>query len=386
MTFTPPNLAEMVAKYQAFLAPEDPRFGDGISGWNITSEYDPNPLDESDGSPIWGCMCSPSVLASEGRRVKLQPEDIAAKRAHIVVRTPRNRAELIEMERTVLHELGHVLHAKLNLPRDAEEEIMHSLDHFFLKLSPEEGQILARSFQNHMARAYRATAKEGDMPDPIEDPKKPDKEAPKMQEGARDAAAINADIANADPNDSALLAKLAMELRQALIAKAVEPIAGNGPASEPSMLPAPTMGMKPEDAYMRQAAADRKEAIEAIIDANPHLDDKQKAMARKMPSVKDARELIASYPRVANQNNPPRMGHETNPKMDPHAKLLPLARAVAKAEESPLLRKVLGIGSLTDDGVHVEPSEGTAIYIDGTARLNHLRAKYRANRENRGAA
>lgn len=380
MSFTPPNLAEMVAKYQAFLAPEDPRFGDGIAGWNISSEYDPNPVDESDGSPIWGCMCSPSVLASEGRRVKLQPEDIETKRAHIVVRTPTNRAELIEMERTVLHELGHVLHAKLNLPRDAEEEIMHSLDHFFSKLSPEQGRILARAFQNPMARAYRA--EDTAMPEPTEEDKKPDKPAPAMQEGApRDIAAIEADMLKARLSGADLTA-----LQDEWFAAKMAATAGNGPASEPVPAAPPTMGMKPEEAYMRQAAADRKEAIEAIIDANPHLDDKQKAMARKMPNVKDARELVASYPRAANQNEPARMGMLQNPKTDKHANMLPLARAVAKAEESPLLRKVLGIGSLTDDGVHVEPSEGTAIYIDGTARLNHLRAKYRAKRENRGVA
>ena len=77
-------------------------------------------------------------------------------------------------------------------------------------------------------------------------------------------------------------------------------------------------GMKPEDAYARartEWAKERTEAIEAIIDANPHLDDKQKAMARKQSTVAAARELIATYPRVANQNEPARMGMEKNPKL-----------------------------------------------------------------------
>lgn len=414
MSFTPPNLAEMISRYQAFLQPEDPRFGDGIAEWAISSEYDNNPMSENDGAPIWGCMCSPSVLSSEGVRVKLQPEDIAAKRAHIVVRTPQSREDLIEVERTVLHELGHVLHAKLNLPRDAEEEIMHSLDHFFYKMDPQRAamiramedpdasiftgladeleinawrmKIVLQSFQNPMARAYRA--KETAMPDPIEENKeKPDKAAPAMQEGGgpRDVATIQGDIAKAalagQPVD-----ELAKELALALVAAGSA--AGNGPAStaEPAPVAPPTMGMKPEEAYARQAAADRKEAIEAILDANPHLDDKQKAMARKMPSVKDARELVASYPRAAN-HEPARMGLTANPKTDPRASLKPMARAIATARDNPTLRRIAGIGSLEADGIHYEPQPGVLFYVDGTEQLNHQRATLDAKRaERRGAA
>lgn len=295
MTFTPPNLAEMVAKYQAFLAPEDPRFGDGIAGWDITSEYDDNPQSENGSGPIWGCMCSPSVLVSEGRRVKLQPEDIAAKQAHIVVRKPQSRAELIEVERTVMHELGHVLHAKLNLPRDAEEEIMHSLDHFFSKLSPEQGAILARSFQNPMARAYRATAKEGDMPDVNEEKKEPDKEAPKMQEGAvsLDGKAAAEIVASGDAN-------AALEFIKKLLGEAAGALIG-GPAAEPMAPPEPpSMGMKPEDAYARgkkeaettATAKATKEAVGAFADAVEGISDEQRAMVRECSSIDHAKRLV----------------------------------------------------------------------------------------------
>jgi hypothetical protein len=390
VSFQPPNLTEMVAKYQAFLAPEDPRFGAGIADWTISSEYDADPTSEADGSPIWGCMCSPSVLASDGKRRKLQPGDIAAKRAHIVVRTPTNRDDLIEIERTVMHELGHVLHAKLNLPRDAEEEIMHSLDHFFSKLSPEQGAILARSFQNPMARAYRA--KEGKMPGE-EEKKEPDKgggDAPKMAEGApRDLAAIQADMAKADPADTALLAKLAIELRGALIQKGIEAqVGGNGPASEAPPAPAPSMGMKPEDAFARKMAENTREAIEAIVDANPHLTDGQKAMARKQSTAKDARELVATYPRAANQNDAAKIGMQGNPKTNGDGeKGSPLARAVKKASANPMVRKMLGIGSIDEDGVHFEPGGGILIYTDGTTQLNHQRAVYQARQDKiRGVA
>ncbi len=386
MSFIIPDLAERIAWYQERLRPEDAAFGNGIADWTISSEYQDDPQSENGGGPIWGCMCSPSRLPE---LLKLQPEDIAAKRAHIIVRTPKTPDDIAEIERTILHELGHVLVAPMQSEnREAEENAMHSLDHFFskTKLSPEQGAILARAFQNPMARAYRA--KEKAMPDMEENKDKPDKEAPKMQEGApRDIAAISADIANADPTDTAKLAALAIEYRQALVAKATEAMAGNGPASVPP--PPPTMGMKPEDAYARartEWAKERTEAIEAIIEANPHLDDKQKAMARKQTTVAAARELIATYPRVANQNEPARMGMQGNPKTDPKAAMKPMARAMATAAENPMLRKLSGIGTLDNDGLHYEPQPGHLVYIDGTEQLNHQRAKFDARREERRGA
>jgi hypothetical protein len=347
MTFTPPNLAEMVAKYQAFLAPEDPRFGEGIAGWNITSEYDNDPQSENGSGPIWGCMCSPSVLASDGRRVKLQPEDIAAKQAHIVVRTPTSRNELIEIERTVLHELGHVLHAKLNLPRDAEEEIMHSLDHFFSKLSPEQGQILARSFQNPMARAYRAenTA----MPDPIEEKKEPDKQAPKMQEGGEMSvdeikAALVKAVLDGQPTE-----ELAKKLVAAMAtAGAAGPVAAPMPPIEP-----PTMGMKPEEAYARgkkeaEAAATTKatvEAVKAFADAVEGLSDEQRAMVRECSSIDHAKRLVKVCVKPG-QTQGATLGALPGkiPGKTTDADETPFARMM-KGPTDPMVREALGLGN-----------------------------------------
>jgi hypothetical protein len=147
-----PNLSERIAWYQERLRPEDSAMGNGIADWTITAEYRSGL--KVDGADIWGCMCSPSKLPE---LQKLTADDIAAKRAHIVIRTPENADDLAEVERTLLHELGHVLVAPMqSTNREAEENAMHSFDHFFSKLSPEQGAILARAMQNPMARAYRA--------------------------------------------------------------------------------------------------------------------------------------------------------------------------------------------------------------------------------------
>jgi hypothetical protein len=374
MTFAAPNLAEMIAKYQAFLAPEDPRFGEGIAGWTITSEYDDDPQSENGSGPIWGCMCSPSVLASDGKRVKLQPEDIAAKRAHIVVRTPKNRDELIEIERTVLHELGHVLHAKLDLPRDLEEEIMHSLDHFFSKLSPEQGQILARSFQNPMARAYRA--KEGNVPDPIvEDKDKPDKEAPKMADGApRDIATIEAEMLKTRlaGGDIAALQDEWFAAKMAVTAAA--------PIVEPAA--PPVMGMKPEEAYARgqkagEAAAESK-AVKAYANTLKDLSAEQLAMVRECSTVESAERLVKVCVKPAQSANVIELA--AHPSKKTKGLEDPLAREMAEAENDPVMRAALNIGSAENDGVLYDVP-GRIIYIDGTENLRHHRTKHRAKRE-----
>lgn len=293
-----PDLAKRIAWYQDRLRPEDPAFGNGIADWTITAEYDNDPQSENGTGPIWGCMCSPSLLASEGVRAKLQAEDIAAKRAHIIVRTPKSAADLAEIERTILHELGHVLVAPMESEnREAEENAMHSLDYFVGRLSQEQGIVLARSFQNPMARAYRAenTA----MPDPIEEDKKPDKEAPKMAEGGpRDVATIQGEIAKAalagQPVD-----ELAKELALALVAagsaagSAAAPVA----PSEP-----PTMGMKPEEAYARgkkeaEAAGEKKLVDRFANTLKGSISDDQLAMVRRMPTLDDAEALVKTYPR-----------------------------------------------------------------------------------------
>ena len=172
MTFIVPSASDLIARYQDLLRPEDPAFGNGIADWTISSEYQDDPQSENGGGPIWGCMCSPSRLPE---LVKLQSEDIAAKRAHIILRSPKSVDDIAELHRTVLHELGHVLVAPMGSEnREAEENAMHSLDHFFSKLSPEQSAVLARAFQNPMARAYRA--KEKAMPDMEENKDKPEKE------------------------------------------------------------------------------------------------------------------------------------------------------------------------------------------------------------------
>lgn len=227
-----------------------------------------------------------------------------------------------------------------------------------------------------------------------EEKKEPDKggeDAPKMAEGApRDLAAIQSDMAKADPADTALLAKLAIELRGALIQKGIEAQAGgNGPASEPApVAPSPSMGMKPEEAYARKMAENTREAIEAIVEANPHLTKEQAAMARKQSTAKDARELVATYPRPANMNDAAKMGMQGNPKTNGEGeKGSPLARAVKKASQNPMIRTMLGLGSLDEDGVHFEPGGGILIYTDGTTQLNHQRAVYQARQDKmRGVA
>lgn len=383
MSFILPNLGELGASYQDAMRPEDSRFGNGISDWTITYEWDPDPKAPSTGKPIWGCMCSPSILEKEGVRSKITPEDIAAKRAHIVVRVPKTAEEVKEVYRTIFHEQGHILHAKLNLPRDQEEEIMHSLDHIFSKLSPEQATELARSFQDPMARAYRApTEKDGDMPDATDDNKdKPDNgteggdKKPAMQEGApRDPAAINADIANADPNDGALLAKLAAELRQALIAKAVAPI-GNGPASTPE--PPPVMGMKPEDAYARAKLEEGKKAVKTLVENLPGLNEKQKKYLSGRNSVEEVAEALEAMPREQSEKviTLPDHPSKKNKKTED-----PLAREIAEAENDPVFRAALNIGSTESDGVMYN-APGRIIYIDGTENLRHQRAKHRARRE-----
>jgi hypothetical protein len=383
VTFILPNLDELGAQYQGAMRPEDDRFGNGIADWTITYEWDPDPK-SSAGKPIWGCMCSPSILEKEGVRAKLTSEDIAAKCAHIVVRVPKNVDELKEPPRTIFHEQGHILLAALNLPRDKEEEIMHSLDHVFSKLSPEQATALARAFQDPMARAYRApTAKEGDMPDATEqENKEPDKEAPKMQEGARDAAAINADIANADPTDAALLAKLAAELRQALIAKAVAPIAGNATAAEP--VPPPVMGMKPEDAYARAKREESKKAVKTLVDNLPGLGDKQKKYLHGRASVEEVNEALEAMPRAVAASTAVALPEHPSKKPSNAADDSPFER-MRKEPTDPMVREALGLGSSKpgNRGVSEAPAHVLVYSFHDSAKEYQAknRAKMRAERE-----
>jgi hypothetical protein len=370
VSFILPNLSERIVWYQDRLRPEDPKFGAGIADWTITSEYAPSL--KMNGAPIWGMMGGPPDAL-----MKLTPEDIEARRAHIVIRTPTNADELAEVERTLFHELGHVLHAKLNLPRKEEEEIMHSLDHVFSKLSPEQATALARSFSDPMARAYRAETTA--MPDPIEDKDKPDKEAPKMAEGApRDIATIEAEMLKTRLAGGDIAALQDEWFAAKMAATAAAPIV------EPAA--PPVMGMKPEDAYARgqkagEAAAESK-AVKAYAESLEGLTPEQKVEVADAPSMARAQRLVKSYPRqapIALPQHPAKKPGNVNEK--------PMARAVREASANPMLRKILGIGSIENDGVHFEPGNGILVYTDGTEQLNHQRAVYQARQDKlRGAA
>lgn len=299
-----PDLNAEIEWFKGRLRPESDAHGSGIADWTITAEYVPNLA--VDGKPCFGAMCSPGNHES-----RLTPEDIAAKRAHVLMFVPRTVEDMKEFKLTLFHELRHVLYAMIapyaEKDRAAEENATHSIDNFMKQLEPEELTLFRREMQTPMARAYRA--KEGDMPDPIEEEQKPDKPAAQEENSdkkpataPRDIAAIQADMAKADPADATTLSKLAVELREALIAKGIE--ASSGPAPEPTPEPKPeTMGMKPEEAYARvkqeaEAAAEAK-AVKAFADTVEGLTDEQRAMVREMPTVEKAQKLVTTYPRQA---------------------------------------------------------------------------------------
>jgi hypothetical protein len=368
-----PDLAKRIAWFQEHLRPKDEAFGHGASDWTITAEYRDGL--EVDGQPIWGCMCSPSMLPE---MAKLTPEDIAAKRAHIIVRTPTNAAELAELDPTLLHEMGHVLVAPLDLPRDSEEEIMHSLDHLFSKLAPEHRAILARARRNPMARAYRAG--EGSMPEQTEEKKDPDKSAedkkPPMQEGGD----MSVEEIKAKMIEAVLAGQPTDELAKALVAAMAKQGAnGQRDSTIPPPPPPPTMGMAQEDAYARakrEAKAEaEKKAVASLVDNLPGLDDKTKAYLRKRATIDDVNEALAVMPR-ASVTEAPKMGMQGNPKLDPKgAASNPMARARAEAEDDPVFREALGIGSAKHDGIHYDVP-GHIIYIDGSERLRYQREQF----------
>lgn len=144
------------------------------------------------------------------------------------------------------------------------------------------------------------------MPDPADEKKKNEKEPPKAAEtasgGEPDGGAV-ADIL-AKQDGAAALAWLAK-----LAGKAVDAALPGGEAAAPVPTPeAQTMGMKPEDAYARGKAEGQKEAVQAIVEANPHLTKEQAALARKQSTAAATRELVATYPRPAAQLDKPTMG------------------------------------------------------------------------------
>lgn len=303
-----PDLGKRLEWYKAVMSPEDPEQGPGISNWTITAEYVPRAqLAQWYGAPVWGCMGSPESRGLE----KLTPENVAAKRAHILVCMPETAEDLKEADRTLVHECGHILVAHLGIPRAEQENIMHSLDHLYSKLTPEEGVALARAIADPTARAYRAAAKkEGDMPDPTneENKDKPDKEAAAAQEGSAEMsveeikAALVKAVLDGQPTE-----ELAKKLVAAMATAGAE-AASPPPAPEPMPEAAPTMGMKPEEAYARgqksgEAAATAKANREAVKAFAESLDDdrvtpEQRAEIAEAPSMARAQRLLKTYPRA----------------------------------------------------------------------------------------
>lgn len=300
-----PDLAKEIAWWQAQMRPTDPAFGVGISDWTITAEY-VDGLSTPEHGQVWGVTCSPSSLPEI---VWLTPEDIAAKRAHLMFRTPKTADEIAELHETIPHELVHVLDARKDGSVADMENTAHSLAPLLAELRLNDlprAASLARAIANPArARAYRAG--EGQMPDPSNETDKEKKEPMAQGAGEVDAAAIVDAVSTNDGNKAlAVLKKLLESAAQNVVPS------GESVAPEPT-LEAPTMGMKPEEAYARKIQEANKEAVEAILDANPHLDDKQRAVVRRQPTPAAAREVVGTYRRPAEQPEKPTMGMTGHP-------------------------------------------------------------------------
>jgi hypothetical protein len=284
-----PDLNKELEWFKERLRPEDPRHGNGVADWTITAEYVPNL--SIDGAPCYGAMCSPG-----DHNACLTPEDIEAKRAHILMFVPKNADDMKEFKVTFFHELRHILYSMIApyaaKDRAAEENATHSIDAFIKQLTPEEVTLFGRLKSNPMARAYRAPAKETAMPDPIEEKnkKEPDKggEKPAMQEGApRVVDAIKADLYKAamagQPIDDLV--------KELMLAEALN---GSNTAEPPAApAPPPEMGMKPEEAYQRKV---NTEAINAFVDLLEVPDDK-KAFLRKQTTIAGVKDALAFLPK-----------------------------------------------------------------------------------------
>ena len=375
-----PNLEEIIGWFKERMRPKDQTIGNGIADWTITAEYVPDLI--VDGTPAYGALCSPG-----DKTIFPSQEDVDAKRAHFLIRPPSDEKSTKELRVTFFHECNHILQSMFASPggsnRTGMENQTHSMDNFLSLLTPEEITLFARHIPTEAARAYRA--EEGSMPDAVPDPKKePDKgtEKPAMAEGApRDVATIQGDIAKAALSGLPC-EELCKELALALVAAGSA--AGNGPSSTKEPIVPPTVGMTPEQAYARKIAENTKESIEAIVEANTHLTDSQKAMARKQSSAKDARELVSTYPRAANQNDQAKLGMPKDAKAQGDKAEKPMARAIREAGDNPALRRILGIGAMERDGIYVEPGGGILVYTDGTEQLAHQKSTFE-NRK-RGAA
>jgi hypothetical protein len=143
------------------------------------------------------------------------------------------------------------------------------------------------------------------------------------------------------------------------------------------------MGMKPEDAYARAKLEVGKQAVKTLVEALPGLGEKQKKYLFGRNSVEEVAEALEAMPReqqtekvITLPEHPAGKGKKNED---------PLARELADAENDPVFRAALNIGTTENDGVHYN-APGRIIYIDGTENLRHQRAKHRARREKAMAA
>ncbi len=346
-----PDIADRIAWYKETMRPDDPALGAGISDWAITWEWRKD-LRVS-GQSVWGCMCSPGALPA----IKaLTPEDVAAKRAHLIFRTPETQSDLAEVERTLLHELGHVLLAPMQSPHvDAEENAMHSLDAVFAKLTPEQGRILARAMRDPKARPVAP----GDtMPeDKKAEEKSPEAEV-KKQEAPRSVADIEAAIVAA-----ALKGEPVEELTKELVAALAARGAQAAPeVAEPASVP--PMGVNDQAAMARAIAEANNEAKKAIVGAHPHLNDAQKAIVLEQPTAAKARAVAESYPRPTAAPEPAKMG-TTHPALGGGKTETVRARIMREASDRVRARAGRGRSSGNNAGIDLDQPGYALIYSPG---------------------
>lgn len=363
-----PDLNARIAWYKDAMRPDDPAIGAGISDWAISWEWRPR-LDIDGVGDAWGCMCSPAALPA----IKpLSPEDIAEKRAHLIFRTPEVQSDFEQIERTLLHELGHVLVAPMQSPHvHAEENAMHSLDAVFAKLSPEQGQILARAMKDPKARAV---ARGEAMPEDKKAEEKPPEAEVKKQEAApHTVAEIEQAIAAAaiagQPTD-----ELVKELLAALVARGAKP-----PAEAPEPASVPPMGMVDQGTMARaiakaenEARAAQDEAKKAIVSANPHLNDAQKAIVLEQPNAAKARAVAESYGRPQAQE---KMGMEKHPAAGGGRAETVRARLMRETSDTVKARVFRGRSKDNTSGMNLDQLGYTLVYSPGK-HLSEMRGEH----------
>lgn len=367
-----PDLNARIAWYKDAMRPDDPAIGAGISDWAISWEWRPR-LDIDGVGDAWGCTCSPVALPAIR---PLSTEDVTEKRAHLIFRTPQVQSDLGEIERTLLHELGHVLLAPLQSPHvHAEENAMHSLDAVFAKLSPEQGQILARAMKDPKARAV---ARGEAMPSPEDkkaEEKTPEAEVKKQEAAPRTVAEIEQAIAAAaiagQPTD-----ELVKELLAALVARGAKP---SSEAPEPASVP--PMGMVDQGTMARaiakaqdEAKAAQDEAKKAIVDANPHLNAAQKAIVLEQPNAAKARAVADSYGRPQSAQDP-KMGMEKHPAAGGGRAETVRARLMRETRDEVKARVFRGRSKDNTSGMNLDQPGYTLVYSPGK-HLSEMRGEH----------